>query len=380
MSTGGTLSPDWAPIPCSRPISGIEAGGTPTEARYEPLFVTVSDGHDTKGVAPLYVEETAGSSRVVRFVGDGRADYCDLLAGDDVNTVAAIVKGLARLRQLGHRGPWQHSVAVAQRGHAQVALRRMPAFASWSTISSSARRCSCAATSMRAQRILDKPSLRRRQNYFERIGRLGFRDLTSTSDIEPHLDAFFDQHTARWNGTSTPSLFQEAANRTFYRDLMSRMDGTRWLLFSLVEFDDRPIAFHYGFDYNDTLMWYKPSFDPAFAARSPGLVLVRHLIRRALEDGRRELDFTHRRRAVQATIHQPRAQDGQRSDIPESRTLRLRTLAPKSHGGRATGDVQNQEPAVRRRPSGFPADDARIARPNRAGESPSATHLRTRDP
>jgi CelD/BcsL family acetyltransferase involved in cellulose biosynthesis len=143
-----------------------------------------------------------------------------------------------------------------------------------------------------AHRMLNKPSLRRRQNYFERIGRLGFRDLRSASDIEPYLDAFFDQHTARWSRTSTPSLFREAANRTFYRDLMSRLDGTGWLLFSLIEFDDQPIALHYGFDYNDTLIWYKPSFDPAFAARSPGLVLVRHLIRRVLEDGRRELDFS----------------------------------------------------------------------------------------
>ena len=39
-------------------------------------------------------------------------------------------------------------------------------------------------------------------------------------------------------------------------------------------------------------MYYKPSFDPALAAHSPGLVLVRHLIARALEGGRRELDFT----------------------------------------------------------------------------------------
>ena len=37
-------------------------------SRYEPLFVTVSNGHNIKGVAPLYVEETA-AGRVVRFVG-----------------------------------------------------------------------------------------------------------------------------------------------------------------------------------------------------------------------------------------------------------------------------------------------------------------------
>jgi CelD/BcsL family acetyltransferase involved in cellulose biosynthesis len=258
---------------------------------YEPLFVTVSDGYNIQGVAPLYVEETAAGSRVVRFVGDGRADYCDLLAGDDVNTVAAMVRGLRDygnwdIVDLGSIPSQSPSVAMLKSLCKDAGFRVMvhDQFVCPTLLVRGHERA--------VQRILDKPSLRRRQNYFERIGRLGFRDLTSASEIEPYLDTFFDQHTARWSRTSTPSLFREAANRTFYRDLMSRLDGTRWLLFSLVEFNDQPIAFHYGFDYNDTLIWYKPSFDPALAARSPGLVLVRHLIRRVLEDGRRELDFT----------------------------------------------------------------------------------------
>jgi CelD/BcsL family acetyltransferase involved in cellulose biosynthesis len=260
-------------------------------ARYEPLLVTVSDGHHTKGVAPLYVDETAVGNRVIRFVGDGRADYCDLLAGDDVNTVAAMVKGLRDypdwdIVDLGSIPSESPSVAVLKSLCEDAGLH-VSVYDQFVCPTLLVRGHECAA-----RRILDKPSLRRRQNYFERLGRLSFRDLRSASDIEPYLDAFFDQHTARWSQTDTPSLFQEAANRTFYRDLMSRLDGTGWLLFSLVEFDDQPIAFHYGFDYNDSLLWYKPSFDPAFAARSPGLVLVRHLIRRVLEDGRRELDFT----------------------------------------------------------------------------------------
>jgi CelD/BcsL family acetyltransferase involved in cellulose biosynthesis len=259
--------------------------------RYEPLFVTVSDGHHTQGVAPLYVEETAAGCRVVRFVGDGRADYCDLLAGNDVSTVASMVRGLRDyanwdIVDLGSIPSQSPTVAM---------LKSLCEDAGFHVMVHDQFVCPTLLVrghERTVHRILDKPSLRRRQNYFERTGRLGFRDLTAAADIEPHLDAFFDQHTARWSRTSTPSLFQEAANRTFYRDLMSRLDGTRWLLFSLIELGDQPIAFHYGFDYNDTLLWYKPSFDPAFAARSPGLVLVRHLIRRVLEDGRRELDFT----------------------------------------------------------------------------------------
>ena len=258
--------------------------------RFEPLFVTVSNGHDVKGVAPLYVEEAA-AGRIIRFIGHGRADYCDLLAGNDVSTVAAIVKGLRDypdwdVVDLG--GLPSHSPTVAM-------LTSLCESAGFRVMVHDQFLCPTLLVrghEPAAHLMLDKPSLRRRQNYLERTGRLGFRDLTSASAIEPHMDAFFQQHTARWSETGTPSLFNDAIHRAFYRDLMSRLDGTRWLLFSLVEFDDKPIAFHYGFDYNETLTWYKPSFDPAFAARSPGLVLVRHLIRRAVEGDRRELDFT----------------------------------------------------------------------------------------
>ena len=65
-----------------------------------------------------------------------------------------------------------------------------------------------------------------------------------------------------------------------------------WLLFSMVEFNDQPIAFHYGFDYNDTVLWYKPSFDVEHASHSPGLVLLRYLIGYAIDQKRHELDFT----------------------------------------------------------------------------------------
>jgi CelD/BcsL family acetyltransferase involved in cellulose biosynthesis len=259
--------------------------------QYEPLFVTVSDEHNIRGVAPLYVEDTPAGGRIVRFMGNGRADYCDLLAGNDVNTVAAIVSGLRDYRHwdfvdLGSIPSESPTVAMITSVCKDAGLRvKVRDHFVCPTLLVRGHECA-------ARRIVDKPSLRRRQNYFERAGRLAFRDLTSASEIEPYLDKFFEQHTARWSRTSTPSLFREIANRMFYRDLTARLDGTRWLLFSLVEFGDHPIAFHYGFDYNDSLIWYKPSFDPAFAARSPGLVLVRHLIRRVLENGGRELDFT----------------------------------------------------------------------------------------
>jgi CelD/BcsL family acetyltransferase involved in cellulose biosynthesis len=143
-----------------------------------------------------------------------------------------------------------------------------------------------------ALRILNKSSLRRRQNGLARSGALTVRHLKRADEIEPLLDCFFDQHVRRWAPTSSPSLFVDPRNREFYRHLTRNLSSSGWLLFTVVEHDGRPIAFHYGFDRHGVVTWYKPSFDPAFASRSPGLALLRHLIEYAVTNRRRELDFS----------------------------------------------------------------------------------------
>ncbi|MEZ5287570.1 MAG: GNAT family N-acetyltransferase [Vicinamibacterales bacterium] len=260
-------------------------------AAYEPLFLTVGGDGPAAGVAPLFVERSASRGRVVRFVGEGRADYCDLLTGGDWNTVAAIVRGLKDY------GRWD-VVDLGNIPSRSTTIGMLEAIGHDAGLNVLVHdHLVCPTLLVRghetaARRIADKSSLRRRQHYFERRGRLSFRDMRTSADVQPYLDTFFAQHVERWRTTDTPSLFTDPANRRFYADLAGRLDGTGWLFFSAVELDDRPIALHYGFDFDDALVWYKPSFDPQMAAGSPGLVLVRHLIQRAVDGGRRELDFT----------------------------------------------------------------------------------------
>ena len=259
-------------------------------SQYEPALVVVSNGAAVKGVAPLVVETTS-YGRVARFIGDGRSDYCDLLADDDRGTVGAMIGGLRDY----HRWDVMDLKNIPEQSRTVEMIRSACRDAGFSVIVRDQFLCPTLLVrghEQSANLIFNKAALRRRYNRIQRMGRLVCRDLTTAAEVEPYLDRFFEQHVSRWSGTTTPSLFNEAANRAFYRELTTRLDGTGWLLFSLVELDDQPIAIHYGFDCNDALLWYKPSFDPAFASRSPGLVLVRHLIGRAVEYGRREFDFT----------------------------------------------------------------------------------------
>jgi predicted ATP-grasp superfamily ATP-dependent carboligase/CelD/BcsL family acetyltransferase involved in cellulose biosynthesis len=261
-------------------------------SQYTPLFIAAGTDGVVTGVAPLMVEQGRSRERVVRFLGDPRADYCDMLAaaGDRATTTALFETLLESpawdVIELNNVPSQSPTVAIAREtceaaGYPFIIEER-----------SVCPRLSIAGHEAEAARIFNKPSLRRRQNFFERSGTLTCRHLTTFAEIEPYLDTFFEQHVTRWDLAGTPSLFSHARNRSFYRELAAQIAERGWLLFTVIEFNHQPIAFHYGFDYHGSVTWYKPTFDVAHAAHSPGLVLMRHLIGYAIDHQRRELDFT----------------------------------------------------------------------------------------
>ncbi len=260
--------------------------------KYEPIFVRVSDGTRTLAIAPMVVEGRRPVGRVARFAGDGRADYCDfIISGDKREAIAAIFEALRK----DHGWDVIELNNIPSLSQTTEIVREVCDQNGYSTIIEEQFLCPTLLISgheAEAQGILNKPSLRRRQNYYRRIGSLEFHDLSTAAEIGPYLERFFAQHIARWNNGSGPSLFNRPANRAFYEELTRNLSGTGWLLFSVVESNGHPVAFHYGFDYAGSLLWYKPSFDPVHEKHSPGLVMVQHLIDYAVRNGRRELDFT----------------------------------------------------------------------------------------
>ena len=137
----------------------------------------------------------------------------------------------------------------------------------------------------RVAALTGKKSLRRHENWFRSHGELAVEHLADVALINDALPVFFDQHRRRWEGTGSPSLFEDDRQRLLFEALVEPGVREGWLRFSRVSWNERPIAFHYGFCFGGRYLWYKPSFDVDLAERSPGEVLLRHLI---WEAGREE--------------------------------------------------------------------------------------------
>ena len=132
---------------------------------------------------------------------------------------------------------------------------------------------------------------RKRENFFRRTGPF---DVCHTSDgqaIHSQLETFFGQHIDRWTAKQSPSDFSNQRICDFYERLTHLAGTTGWLRFSRIDWNEKPIAFHYGFCYRGRYVWNKSSFAIELAERSPGQVLLRQLLIAAAAEGASSFDF-----------------------------------------------------------------------------------------
>jgi len=143
----------------------------------------------------------------------------------------------------------------------------------------------------KALQFSQKKSLLRHVAWFKHNGELKIDHFSRKEDIAPLLESFFNQHVDRWYNSPYPSLFVQPVERSFYRKLTEVLSETGWLRFTRVNWNGNPVAFHFGFNYNGSFLWYKPSFDITKASHSPGEVLISNLLLKAMEDLADIFDF-----------------------------------------------------------------------------------------
>lgn len=136
-----------------------------------------------------------------------------------------------------------------------------------------------------------KKTMVRREHQLRREGTLEVRHFRAADEVLPQMDAFFEQHVARWAGTPTPSRYRDRARRESYVEATRVLAEAGWLRFSRLDLNGRPIAFHRGTCYRGRFKYSRNTFEIALARFSPGTVLLRHLILAALEEGAHTFDF-----------------------------------------------------------------------------------------
>ncbi len=257
------------------------------------FFLTVHKNNQIIGFAPLMLTNTNKRAKTLSFIGDANSDYLDFVLPIEKRAALNIICDfLSKNSDL-----WK-----------TVSLLNIPEQSSTHKL----LHADCKQTNLycltndtivcptliiknherNAQKIIDKYSTKRPFNYFKRQGVLSFHNVDDKTELTKYLPVFFEQHIERWEATNTKSLFMNKRNQDFYRHLANKLLPTGKLIFTVIELDGTPLSFHYGFDYDSKILWYKPSFNIKYFNRSPGILLIRYLIQHALTNKKTEIDFT----------------------------------------------------------------------------------------
>ncbi|MET0535982.1 MAG: GNAT family N-acetyltransferase [Steroidobacter sp.] len=259
---------------------------------HELFFLLLRQEGRIIGFGAMMLRRMTFGARRLEFVGTGNADYQDFVVPHDKQASLRAICQFLRTHSSRWNSAWLSN--VPSQSSTVFYLRESGREFGMHLVEEGRVRCPALQLSDRpsAEKLLKKYSLKRPLNWFSSRGDVRFRNVASLSEIQSWLPVFFEQHTSRWRAAGKPSLFETSRQRTFYLALAAGLHSAGWLLFSVVEFNGQPIAFHFGFDYFGSLIWYKPSFDVRYAEHSPGLLLTRKIIEDGLQRSKRELDFT----------------------------------------------------------------------------------------
>jgi CelD/BcsL family acetyltransferase involved in cellulose biosynthesis len=270
----------------------FESWWTTLGGKNELFVVTMWDDQALLGIAPLMITRLTGLRRL-EFTGTANADYQDFILG---RRAAELLPLLGR-HLFERRDAWD-----------LIVLRNVPTESPTYTILPAAmrslglgvtdfERVSCPTLQISSRpaevgKLLRSYSVRRRLKRLRQDGEVTFASCKTSDQIEHYLPLFFEQYQVRRRGSTAARSFHQPEMRAFYLALAKALLPRGWLHFSVLECGKRPVAFHFGFEFDGRLYWYKPCFDPAMARQSPGTVLLSFLIRDGLERGLAELDFT----------------------------------------------------------------------------------------
>jgi len=135
----------------------------------------------------------------------------------------------------------------------------------------------------------ERHEIRRKVRRAEAAGEVA---LTDSADPLADLEAFIDLHQKRWGANG---LFPDgpggAHSRVFFRRLFELFPADGPLRLAFLTVGGRRIAAGVSFETADSIYYYNAGVDPEARELSPGVLMVERYVRRALETGKRRMDF-----------------------------------------------------------------------------------------
>lgn len=117
-------------------------------------------------------------------------------------------------------------------------------------------------------------------------GEVSFERRVASPEEAPALvDQARTIEAASWKGRDGVGIFGTPAGLKFFGDVAARFAARGWLDVGLLRLNGAPISYRFGFRFRGVFYDYNLAFEPAYAALSPGRILLEEMIVSSLEQG-----------------------------------------------------------------------------------------------
>jgi CelD/BcsL family acetyltransferase involved in cellulose biosynthesis len=248
-----------------------------------PLLILAYEGDSLVGVAALAADE---ARQQAVFLAGATADYCDIVCPDARRR--EVVSGVvAELQSRGVPG-----LVLANLPADSATAGIVTGLGGHKVFSRPAYQCSQIQLRSPEQRQSVRHAVRQKRvrRCLEMLKDSVIVDhLRSWDEIAPVLPGFYDCHIERFRAGGRTSNLASPQRRDFLSELAKLLSPLGWMTLSQLRLAERPIAWHYGFQFARHWFYYLPTFDSSFGEYSPGFNLLLRIIEDACES--EETDF-----------------------------------------------------------------------------------------
>ncbi|MEJ7614448.1 MAG: GNAT family N-acetyltransferase [Candidatus Fervidibacter sacchari] len=261
------------------------------------LVVAVADGERLLAAAPLFVSPSPilPFVRIVRFIGNGNADYGDFLVRKGCEEVAQRIW----LWLFAHTSLW-HSIALHELPEGSEAISSLQrvnlpdGFRATILVGEVCHRVPLNSENgswrERASKSL-REQLKRRERQIWRNFKVQFRTATNCREVETMLPQLFALHRLRWGQLGQTGVFIFPKVRKFHQEFAQQALNRHWLRLHWLTLDNVTAAVYYAFKVGNYSGFYTCGFNPSFGRYSVGKVLLAKVIDEAEREGAKVFDF-----------------------------------------------------------------------------------------
>jgi CelD/BcsL family acetyltransferase involved in cellulose biosynthesis len=265
--------------------------------------ICVREGGRLIGLMLLFIESVRlGGIQVRRaaFLGDGETgcDYLDVLA-DPGREREVLRHCLAKLMELPWDvcdldGLWREGLTARH-----LAERFPPGHVADSVVRNARVRFVCphiplvGSYEQYLEGLGRRENLRRREKWIWRQPGVGVSCARTPLEAGPATEHFIALHRSRWAAEGGSDGLSDKRNEAFHRDATERLAEAGMLRMYTLFAARRPVASVYGVVHDRKFNYYQSGYDPNWAGRSVGLVLLARTVQDAFAEGHQEFDFLH---------------------------------------------------------------------------------------